>query len=157
MKDKYKKFHMMFDMRFKNLILCSNLNSYCRIKIMKNLFVNLILIFFISSCTSFNYQFDNSQEQGIKIVNNTFSQKTIYLRFLIPGLSEKESRNSGTKHTLYPGQSKVYYLPEETMVVATDGPYWDNPNPQKPNEREVLYVKKDIISKVDIDTLLFAN
>ena len=75
----------------------------------------------------------------------------------IPGLSEKESRNSGTKHTLYPGQSKVYYLPEETMVVATDGPYWDNPNPQKPNEREVLYVEKDIISKVDIDTLLFAN
>ena len=54
-------------------------------------------------------------------------------------------------------RSKVYYLPEETMVVATDGPYWDNPNPQKPNEREVLIVKKDIISKVDIDTLLFAN
>ena len=103
------------------------------------------MIFFISSCTSFNYQFDDSQEQGIKIVNNTISQKTIYLRFLIPGLSEKESRNSGTKLTLYPGQSKVYYLPEETMVVATDGPYWDNPNPQKPNEREVLYVKKDII------------
>ena len=43
------------------------------------------------------------------------------------------------------------------MVVATDGPYWDNPDPQKPNEREVLSVKKYIISKVDIDTLLFAN
>ena len=27
MKDKYKKFYMMFDKRFKNLILCSNLNS----------------------------------------------------------------------------------------------------------------------------------
>ena len=26
MKDKYKKFYMMFDKRFKNLILCSNLN-----------------------------------------------------------------------------------------------------------------------------------
>ena len=124
---------------------------------MKNFFINLILIFFISSCTSFNYQFDDSQEQGIKIVNNTFSQKTIYLRFLIPGLSEKESRNSGTKYTLNSGQSKVYYLPEDTLVVATDGPYWDNPKPRKPNEREVLYVKKDIISKVDIDTLLFAN
>ena len=30
MKDKYKKFYMMFDKRFKNLILCSNLNSDCR-------------------------------------------------------------------------------------------------------------------------------
>jgi hypothetical protein len=29
MKDKYKKFYMMFDKRFKNLILCSNLNSDC--------------------------------------------------------------------------------------------------------------------------------
>jgi len=122
---------------------------------MKNLFINLILISFISSCTSFNYQFDDSQEQGIKIVNNTLSQKTVYLRFLIPGLSEKDSRNSGTKYTLYPGQSKVYYLPKETLVVATDGPYWDNPKPRKPNEREVLYVEKDIISKIDIDTLLF--
>jgi hypothetical protein len=27
MKDKYKKFYMMFDKRFKNLILCSNPNS----------------------------------------------------------------------------------------------------------------------------------
>ena len=27
MKGKYKKFYMMFDKRFKNLILCSNLNS----------------------------------------------------------------------------------------------------------------------------------
>ena len=26
MKEKYKKFHMMFDKKFKNLILCSNLN-----------------------------------------------------------------------------------------------------------------------------------
>ena len=32
MKDKYKKFYMMFDKRFKNLILCSNLNSDRRIK-----------------------------------------------------------------------------------------------------------------------------
>ena len=124
---------------------------------MKNFLINLTLIFFISSCTSFNYQFDDSQEQGIKIVNNTLSQKTIYLRFLIPGLSEKDARNSGTKYTLNSGQSKVYYLPEETLVVATDGPYWDNPKPRKPNEREVLYVKKDMISKVDIDTLIFAN
>jgi RimJ/RimL family protein N-acetyltransferase len=31
MKDKYKKFYMMFDKRFKNLILCSNLNSDCRV------------------------------------------------------------------------------------------------------------------------------
>lgn len=29
MKDKYKKFYMMFDKRFKNLILCSNLNCDC--------------------------------------------------------------------------------------------------------------------------------
>ena len=124
---------------------------------MKNFLIYLILIFFISSCTSFNYQFDDSQEQGIKIVNNTLSQKTIYLRFLIPGLSKKYSRNSGTKHTLYPGQSQVYYLPEETLVVATDGPYWDTPKPRKPNEREVFHVEKDIISKVDIDALLFVN
>ena len=114
-----------------------------------------ILIFLISSCTSFNYQFDDSQKQGIKIVNNTPTKKTIYLRFLIPGLSEKDARNSGTKYTLNVGQSKVYYLPEETLVVSTDGPYWDNPNPRKPNEREVLYVEKDIISKVNINTLLF--
>ena len=114
-----------------------------------------ILIFLISSCTSFNYQFDDSQKQGIKIVNNTPTKKTIYLRFLIPGLSEKDARNSGTKYTLNVGQSKVYYLPVETLVVATDGPYWDNPNPRKPNEREVLYVEKDIISKVNINTLLF--
>ena len=124
---------------------------------MKNFLINLTLIFLISSCTSFNYQFDDSQEQGIKIVNNTLFQKTIYLRFLIPGLSEKDARNSGTKHTLYPGQSKVYFLPEKTLIVATDGPYWDNPKPQKPNEREVLYVEKHIISEVDIDTLLFEN
>ena len=32
MKDKYKKFYMMFDKRFKNLILCSNLNSDRRMK-----------------------------------------------------------------------------------------------------------------------------
>ena len=114
-----------------------------------------ILIFLISSCTSFNYQFDDSQKQGIKIVNNTPTKKTIYLRFLIPGLSEKDARNSGTKYTLNVGRSKVYYLPKETLVVATDGPYWDNPNPRKPNEREVLYVEKDIISKVNINTLLF--
>ena len=31
MKDKYKKFYMMFDKRFKNLILCSNLNCDSRI------------------------------------------------------------------------------------------------------------------------------
>ena len=121
---------------------------------MNKIFFSL-LIFLISSCTSFNYQFDDSQKQGIKIVNNTPTKKTIYLRFLIPGLSEKDARNSGTKYTLNVGQSKVYYLPEETLVVATDGPYWDNPNPRKPNEREVLYVEKDIISKVNINTLLF--
>ena len=121
---------------------------------MNKIFFSL-LIFLISSCTSFNYQFDDSQKQGIKIVNNTPTKKTIYLRFLIPGLSEKDARNSGTKYTLNVGQSKVYYLPEETLVVATDGPYWDNPNPRKPNEREVLYVEKDIISKVNINTLLW--
>ena len=121
---------------------------------MNKIFFSL-LIFLISSCTSFNYQFDDSQKQGIKIVNNTPTKKTIYLRFLIPGLSEKDARNSGTKYTLNVGQSKVYYLPEETLVVATDGPYWDNPNPRKPNEREVLYVEKDIISKVNVNTLLF--
>ena len=32
MKDKYKKFYMMFDKRFKNLILCSNLNSDCGVE-----------------------------------------------------------------------------------------------------------------------------
>ena len=32
MKDKYKKFYIMFDKRFKNLILCSNLNSDCGMK-----------------------------------------------------------------------------------------------------------------------------
>ena len=32
MKDKYKKFYMMFDKRFKNLILCSNLNSDGRVE-----------------------------------------------------------------------------------------------------------------------------
>jgi len=31
MKDKYKKFYMMFDKRFKNLILCSNLNCDGRV------------------------------------------------------------------------------------------------------------------------------
>ena len=29
MKEKYKNFYMMFDKRFKNLILCSNLNCDC--------------------------------------------------------------------------------------------------------------------------------
>ena len=32
MKDKYKKFYMIFDKRFKNLILCSNLNSDCGVE-----------------------------------------------------------------------------------------------------------------------------
>ena len=32
MKDKYKKFYMMFDKRFKNLILYSNLNCDGRVK-----------------------------------------------------------------------------------------------------------------------------
>ena len=37
MKDKYKKFYMMFDKRFKNLILCSNLNSDCRVSLNSDL------------------------------------------------------------------------------------------------------------------------
>ena len=157
MEEKYIKFYQSFHKGFLgkksySLFHSSQLPS-SRIKIMKNLFVKLILKHARSSCTSLNYQFDDSQEQGIKIVNNTFSQMIILsFRFLIPGLPEKESRKSRTKHTLYPSQSKVYYLPEETMVVAIDGPYWDNPNPQGPNEREGLYVKKDISSKVDIDS-----
>ena len=32
LKEKHKKFYMMFDKRFKNLILFSNLNSDCGIK-----------------------------------------------------------------------------------------------------------------------------
>jgi len=32
MEEKYKKFYLMFDKRFKNLILCSNLNSDSGIK-----------------------------------------------------------------------------------------------------------------------------
>ena len=39
MKKKYKKFHMMFDKRFKNLILCSNLNCDGRVDLVVPVYI----------------------------------------------------------------------------------------------------------------------
>mgnify|MGYP001428366034 CR=1 FL=1 len=51
--------------------------------------------------------------------------------------------------------------PIEVEVAQQKVIFEPNPGPQteflSSNEREVLYVEKDIISKIDIDTLLFTN
>ena len=57
MKDKYKKFYMMFDKRFKNLILCPNLNSDSR----------MILLGFYTS--------DPYDDEGVPILRITDIQK----------------------------------------------------------------------------------
>ena len=53
MKDKYKKFYMMFDKRFKNLILCSNLNCDGGVDLngdlqVKQILITLLIFFFLS-------------------------------------------------------------------------------------------------------------
>ena len=83
-----------------------------------------------------NSQFHDSESEGIVVANERLLPKTFYARFLIDGVEdEKEARNTGTKYTLLPKSTVTYYLPPGTSVIATDGVYWDNPDPSYPEER----------------------
>ena len=105
----------------------------------------LLLLLFLASQVSFagsvvNKQFHDSSNEGITVYNESFYPITIYSRFLIPGLEPGALRNTGTKYTLNPRSEITYYLPSGTRVVATNGGYWDNPDPNFPDEKELAKV-----------------
>ena len=100
-------------------------------------------------------QFHDSIEEGIRVTNTSLLPKIIYARFLIPGLNEEELRNSGTKQTLYPQQDIVFYLPKGTQVVATDGVYWDNPEPTFPEEKSLVTIEEGSIIELSAKEFSF--
>ena len=100
-------------------------------------------------------QFHDSMEEGIRIKNNSLFSTVIYARFLIPGLNEKELRNSGTKQILYPRQEVVFFLPKGTKVVATDGVYWDNPKPNFPEEKLLVTIEEKNIIELSAKAFSF--
>jgi len=106
---------------------------------------------FCAADITVNRQFHSASDEGITIVNNGLLPKTILARFLIPGLAEDARRNTGTKYTLNPQSEITYYLPAGTEVVATEGIYWDNPQPNFPDERFVLTVISGSITRVTTD------
>ena len=68
---------------------------------------------------------------------------------------EKEARNTGTKYTLLPKSTVTYYLPPGTSVIATDGVYWDNPDPSYPEERFILVTEANTLLEIAVDDLAF--
>ena len=111
---------------------------------------------FCAADITVNRQFHSASDEGITIVNNGLLPKTILARFLIPGLAEDARRNTGTKYTLNPQSEITYYLPAGTEVVATEGIYWDNPEPNFPDERFVLTVTSGSITRVTTDEFSFS-
>ena len=101
--------------------------------------------------TIVNRQFHSTSDEGITIVNRGLLPRTIFARFLIPGLAEDARRNTGTKYAINPQSEITYYLPAGTEVVATEGIYWDNPLPNFPDERFVLTVISGSITRVTAD------
>lgn len=106
--------------------------------------------------TIVNRQFHSTSDEGITIVNRGLLPRTIFARFLIPGLAEDARRNTGTKYTINPQSEITYYLPAGTEVVATDGIYWDNPYPNFPDERAILTVTRGKILRVSSDAFNFS-
>ena len=112
-----------------------------------------LLFLFLASQVSFtgslvNEQFHDSSNEGITVYNESFYPVTIYSRFLIPGSKPEALRNTGTKYTVYPRSEITYYLPAGTRVVATNGVYWDNPDPNFPDEKELAKVVSGSITKL---------
>ena len=107
--------------------------------------------------TIVNRQFHSTSDEGITIVNRGLLPRTIFARFLIPGLAEDARRNTGTKYTINPQSEITYYLPAGTEVVATDGIYWDNPYPNFPDERAILTVTREKILRVSSDEFIVSQ
>ena len=104
-----------------------------------------------------NEQFHDSSNEGITVYNESFYPITIYSRFLIPGLEPKALRNTGTKYTVNPRSEITYYLPSGTRVVATNGVYWDSPDPNFPDEKELVKVETGSITKLPARDFLFGG
>ena len=121
----------------------------------------LIFLFLASqvSCAGsvVNEQFHESSNEGITVYNGSFYPVTIYSRFLIPGLEPEALRNTGTKYTVNPRSEITYYLPSGTQVVATNGVYWDSPDPNFPDEKELVKVVSGSITKLSARDFLFGD
>ena len=103
-----------------------------------------------------NAQFHDSESEGFVVVNEGLLPKTFCARFLSDGVDDaKEARNTGTKYTLLPKSTITYYLPPGTSVIATDGVYWDNPEPSYPEERFILITEADALLRITVDDLAF--
>ena len=103
-----------------------------------------------------NAQFHDSESEGIVVANEGLLPKTFYARFLIDSVEdEKKARNTGTKYTLLPKSTVKYYLPPGTSVIATDGVYWDNPDPSYPEERFILVTEANTLVEIIVDDLAF--
>jgi hypothetical protein len=121
-----------------------------------------LIFLFLASQVSFagsvvNEQFHESSNEGITVYNESFYPITIYSRFLIPGLEPEALRNTGTKYTVYPRSEITYYLPSGARVVATNGAYWDSPDPSFPEEKELVKVVSGSITKLSAKAFLFGG
>jgi hypothetical protein len=103
-----------------------------------------------------NSQFHDSESEGIVVLNEGLLPKTFYARFILESEDdEREARNSGTKYTLRPKSTITYYLPPDTSVIATDGVYWDNPEPSYPEERFILATEANRLLEIAVGDLAF--
>ena len=121
-----------------------------------------LIVFYLVSQVSFaqtvlNKQFHDSSHEGITVYNESLYPITIYSRFLIPGLQPEALRNTGTKYTVNPRSEITYYLPSDTRVVATNGVYWDSPDPKFPDEKELVKVVSGSITKLRARDFLFKD
>ena len=121
-----------------------------------------LVFLYLASQVSFagtvvNEQFHDSSNEGITVYNESFYPVTIYSRFLIPGLQPEALRNTGTKFTLNPRSEITYYLPSDTQVVATNGVYWDSPDPKFPDEKELVKVVSGSITRLPARDFLFRD
>ena len=121
----------------------------------------LIVLYLVSqlsfAASVVNEQFHDSSNEGITVYNESFYPVTIYSRFLIPGLQPEALRNTGTKFTLNPRSEITYYLPSDTQVVATNGVYWDSPDPKFPDEKELVKVVSGSITRLPVRDFLFRD
>lgn len=123
-------------------------------------FVWLVVVAAVSlnadSAEYVNSQFHESESEGIVVVNEGLLPKTFYARFILEGeADEREARNSGTKYTLRPKSTITHYLPAGTSVIATDGVYWDNPEPSYPEERFLLITEASRFLEIAVGDLTF--
>ena len=121
-----------------------------------------LIFLYLASQLSFagsvvNEQFHDSSNEGITVYNESFYPVTIYSRFLIPGLQPEALRNTGTKYTVSPRSEITYYLPSDTQVVATNGVYWDSPDPKFPYEKELVKVVSGSITRLPARDFLYRD